>query len=272
MNPFSFSRSAALTGAAALVCAAGLLAAGCGSSSDSSASTAGERAAAAPQQVTLNAMPRAETTIQEVASAVGETVVYSVACSPGDTWQSVRLAPLITKKSPDVPTTKECVDGTRKWAFINLAPGVENIVFNGVTAPDRTAMRATVKLTIAGDGPAPEPKSLTLTVGDPKETPAGQDVTLATGDTLVVTAQCSASEGTKWDYRYPAAKSSVIVKSTTVTPPFACVTPEGADPGTPGQQQFAFDAKGPGTVRVGFFERGPDKALIGRGAVNFTVE
>ena len=268
MTTRPLSRAATLTGAAVLISAAGLLAAGCGSSSDSAADSTTERAAAAPQEVTLNATPPETAKAQAVSSAVGETVVYSVACTPGDIWSSARRAPLITKKSPDVPTSKECVDGKRQWAFVNTAAGTQQITFNGATAAEGSSKRAVVTLTITG----PEPTKLDLAVTPGGERPAGQDVTLAVGDTLLVSAECNVSTGAKWGYLFPAAKSSVIDKSTTLVPSPTCVTPEGAAPGTPGLRQFAFDAKGAGTVSVVFREQGPNKTLVGRGAVNVTVE
>ena len=266
MNTNGSSRTAALTGAAVLLSAAAVFAAGCGSSSSSS-DTSTERAAAATQQIALTPTAPADVVAEKVSNNVGDTLVLTIACATGDTWKSLRSTPLVTKASPGSPSKEGCVDGVAKWSFDSTAGGTQKITLNGKIAADGSLKRAAVVLTVAG----PETTDITIEEGPAGEKPPGQDVTLAVGETLLVTAACNPSTGDSWNYLYPAA-SKVIARSTAVKPPQGCVAPEGSEPGAPGQQQFALDAKEAGTVRVGFFHRSAEKQGLGRGALNITVQ
>ena len=266
MNTNGSSRTAALTGAAVLISAAAVFAAGCGSSSSSS-DTSTERAAAATQQIALTPTAPADVVAEKVSNNVGDTLVLTIACATGDTWKSLRSTPLVTKASPGSPSKEGCVNGEAKWSFDSTAAGTQKITLNGKIAADGSFKRAAVVLTVAG----PATKDITIEEGPAGEKPPGQDVTLAVGETLLVTAACNPSTGDSWNYLYPAS-SNVIARSTAVKPPQGCVAPEGSEPGAPGQQQFALDAKEAGTVRVGFFHRSAEKKGLGRGALNITVQ
>lgn len=163
MTHFTLPR-AALTAGATLLAASGVLLTGCGSSSGGASSTTATRAAAAaPREVTLTpADAGTPVTKQQVSSAVGETVVYSVSCntaSTGQVWKSGRIAPVITRKSTSVSVPADCVTpegaapgaaGVRKWAFEATAPGTETISFRLWSAGTdaKLVKRAVVVLTV----------------------------------------------------------------------------------------------------------------------------
>ena len=163
MKNLTLSRTTLAAGAT-LIAAGGLLLAGCGSSSSDTSSTTSSRASAAAQEVALTPVNAGTPVIkQQVSSAVGETVVYSVACntaSTGDVWKSGRAVPNITKKSTTVSVPPGCVTpdgaapgapGVRKWAFEATEAGTENISFSLFNAARNTVLkRAAVVLTVTG--------------------------------------------------------------------------------------------------------------------------